>query len=50
VEDYVGGPLKIPTKLNDTLEKVRKLDNKSNSVLLLEFYDYLRAVTLYKNY
>ena len=49
MEDYVGGPLKIPTKLNDTLEKVRKLDNKSNSVLL-EFYDYLRAVTLYKNY
>jgi len=50
VEGYVGGPLKIPTKLKDTLEKVIKLDNKSKSDLLLEFYDYLRAVTFYKNY
>jgi len=50
VEDYGGGLLKIPTKLKDILKKVRKLDNKSNSDLLLEFYNYLRAVTFYKNY
>ena len=50
VEDYVGGPLKIPTKLKDKLEKVIKLDNNSNSYLLLEFYDCLRTVTFYKNY
>ena len=31
----------MPTKLKDTLEKVRKLENKENSQLLLEFYDYL---------
>ena len=34
----------MPTKLKDTLEKIRKLDNKSNSELLLEFYEYLRVV------
>ena len=28
----VGGRLKMPTKLKDKLEKVRKLDNKSNSI------------------
>ena len=44
LEDNIGGPLKMPTKLKDTLEKVGKLDNKSNSELLLEFYEYLRAV------
>ena len=44
LEDNVGGPLKMPTKLRDTLEKIRKLDNKSNSELLLEFYEYLRVV------
>jgi integrase len=33
----------MPTKLKDTLEKVRKLDNRSNSDLLIEFYEYLRA-------
>ena len=45
MEDNVGGPLtKMPTKkLKDTLEKVRKLDNKSNSDLLIEFYEYLKA-------
>ncbi len=50
VEDYVEGPLKIPTKLKNKLEKVIKLDNNSNFDLLLEFYDYLRTVTFYKNY
>ena len=50
LEDYVGGPLKIPTKLKNKLEKVIKLDNNSNFDLLLEFYDYLRTVTFYKNY
>jgi hypothetical protein len=34
----------MPTKLKDTLEKVRKLDNRSNSEILIEFYEYLRAV------
>jgi hypothetical protein len=39
------GPLtKMPTKLKDTLEKVRKLDDRSNSDLLIEFYKYLRAI------
>ena len=33
----------MPTKLKDTLEKVKKLDNKSNSYLLIEFYEYLVA-------
>jgi hypothetical protein len=40
VEDNIEGPLKMPTKLKDTLEKVTKLDNKSNSDLLIEFYEY----------
>ena len=44
LEDNVGGPLKMPTKLKDTLDKIRKLNNKSNSDLLIEFYEYLRAV------
>jgi hypothetical protein len=35
----------MPTKLKDTLEKVRKLDKKSNSDLLSEFYEYLVAAT-----
>ena len=43
LEDNVGGSLKMPTKLKDTLEKIRKLNNKSNSDLLIEFYEYLRA-------
>jgi len=33
----------MPTKLKDTLQKVRKLDNRSNSDLLIEFYEYLSA-------
>ena len=40
----------MPTKLKDTLEKVRKLDNKSNSDLLIEFYEYLRAVRTSERY
>jgi hypothetical protein len=43
VENNIGGSLKMPTKLKDTLEKVRKLDKKSNSSLLIDFYEYLRA-------
>jgi integrase/recombinase XerD len=52
VEDNVGGPLtkEMPTKLKDTLEKVRKLENKSNSELLIEFYEYLRAVRTSERY
>jgi hypothetical protein len=51
VEDTVGGPLtKMPTKLKDTLEKVRKLDNKSNSDLLIKFYDYLRDIRTSERY
>jgi integrase/recombinase XerD len=34
----------MPTKLKDTLEKVKKLEDKSNSDLLIEFYEYLRVV------
>ena len=34
----------IPTKLNDTLEKVKELENKSNSELWIEYYEYLRSV------
>jgi hypothetical protein len=45
MEYDIGGPLtEMPTKLKDTLEKVRKLDNRSNSDLLFEFYEYMRAV------
>jgi hypothetical protein len=40
----------LPTKLKDTLEKVRKLDNISNSDLLIEFYEYLRAVRTSERY
>ena len=40
----------MPTKLKDTLEKVMKLDNKSNSDLLLEFYEYLRAARTFERY
>jgi hypothetical protein len=36
VENNIGGSLKMPTKLKDTLEKVRKLDKKSNSSLLID--------------
>jgi hypothetical protein len=51
VEDNAGGPLtKMPTKIKDTLEKVRKLDNKSNSDLLIEFYEYMRAVRISERY
>jgi hypothetical protein len=34
----------MPTKLKDTIEKVRNLGNNTNSDLLLEFYEYLRDV------
>lgn len=40
----------MPTKLKDTLEKVRKLDNKSNSDLLIQFYEYRRDVRTSKRY
>ena len=40
----------MPTKLKATLEKVRKLDNKSNSDLLIEFYEYLRIARTSKRY
>ncbi len=40
----------MPTKLKDTLEKVRKLDNRSNSDLLIEFYEYLRAARTSERY
>jgi hypothetical protein len=40
----------MPTKLKDTLEKVRKLRNKTNSDLLLEFYEYLRDVRTSERY
>ena len=40
----------MPTKLKDTLEKVRKLENKLNSDLLIEFYEYLRAVRSSERY
>jgi hypothetical protein len=40
----------MPTKLKDTLEKVRKLDNRSNSDLLIEFYEYLRDVRTSERY
>jgi hypothetical protein len=40
----------MPTKLKDTLEKVRKLDNKANSDLLIEFYDYLRRIRTSERY
>ena len=40
----------MPTKLKETLEKVRKLDNKSNSELSIEFYEYLRTVRTSKRY
>ena len=51
MEDDSGGPLtEMPTKLKDTLEKVRKLDNRSNSELLIEFYEYLRSVRTSERY
>jgi hypothetical protein len=51
VEDNIGAPLtKMPTKLKDTLEKVKKLDIKSNSYLLIEFYEYLRTVRTSERY
>ena len=40
----------MPTKLKDTLEKVRKIDNRSNSDLLKEFYEYLRSVRTSERY
>ena len=40
----------MPTKLKDTLEKVRKLDNKSNSDLLIELYEYLLAARTSERY
>jgi hypothetical protein len=40
----------MPTKLKHTLEKVRKLDNGSNSELLIEFYEYLSAARTSERY
>ena len=40
----------MPTKLKDTLEKVRKLDDKSNSDLLIELYEYLLAARTSERY
>ena len=40
----------MPTKLKDTLEKVRNLNNRSNSAILIEFYEYLRAVRTSERY
>ena len=40
----------MPTKLEDTLEKVRKLEERSNSDLLIEFYEYLRAIRTSERY
>ena len=40
----------MPTKLKDMLEKVRKVDNKSNSDLLIQFYEYMRAVRTSERY
>ena len=40
----------MPTKLKDTLEKVRKLEKRSNSNLLIEFYEYLGAVRTSERY
>jgi len=40
----------LPTRLKDTLEKVRKLDNKSNSDFLIEFYEYLKTVRISERY
>ena len=40
----------MPTKLKDTLEKVKKLDNSSNSELLIDFYEYLRGVRKSERY
>ena len=40
----------MPPKLKDTIEKVRKLDNRSNSELLIEFYEYLRSVRTSERY
>jgi hypothetical protein len=38
------------TKLKDALEKVRKLESKLNSDLLIEFYEYLRALRTFERY
>jgi hypothetical protein len=47
----VGGPLiKKYLQNSDTLEKIRKLDNRSNSELLIEFYEYLRSVRTSERY
>jgi integrase/recombinase XerD len=40
----------MPTKLKDTLEKVRKLNNRSNSAILIEFYEYLEAARTSERY
>ena len=51
MEDNDGASNKeMPTKLKDTLEKVRRLDNRSNSDLLIEFYEYLRAARTSERY
>jgi hypothetical protein len=43
LKDNVGGPLKMPTKLKDTSEKVGKTKQHIKFNLLLEFYGFLRA-------
>ena len=40
----------MPTKLKNTLKKVRKINNKSNSELLIEFYEYLRDIRTLERY
>ena len=49
MEDSIGGPLrKIPTKLKDTFEEVRRLNNKSNSDMLIKFYEYIITVITFE--
>ena len=40
----------MPTKLKNTLKRVRKINNKSNSELLIEFYEYLRDIRTLERY
>jgi hypothetical protein len=50
VENNDGGSLTKIAYKTDTLEKVEKLDNRSNSDLLIEFYGYLKAVRTFEGY
>jgi hypothetical protein len=50
VENNDGGSLTKIAYKTDTLEKVEKLDNRSNSDLLIEFYGYLKAVRTFERY